>query len=126
MMSKRSISRVLCAFAMSVAFAAWGRSISIESVNRNASGDIESITLGFTADEQPSVLYLAYDAADMGTDRRSWSHIEKVAVVPGTAFATDTQTYTAHSFRVTYATPTDEQLAQGVAILGDLAREMMK
>ena len=50
----------------------------------------------------------------------------KVAVVPGTAFATDTQTYTAHSFRVTYATPTDEQLAQGVAILGDLAREMMK
>lgn len=83
MMSKRSISRVLCAFAMSVAFAAWGRSISIESVNRNASGDIESITLGFTADEQPSVLYLAYDAADMGTDRRSWSHIEKVAVVPG-------------------------------------------
>ena len=83
MMSKRSISRVLCAFVMSVAFAAWGRSISIESVNRNASGDIESITLGFTADEQPSVLYLAYDAADMGTDRRSWSHIEKVAVVPG-------------------------------------------
>ena len=83
MMSMRSISRVLCAFAMSVAFAAWGRSISIESVNRNASGDIESITLGFTADEQPSVLYLAYDAADMGTDRRSWSHIEKVAVVPG-------------------------------------------
>ena len=50
----------------------------------------------------------------------------KVAVVPGTAFATDTQKYTAHSFRVTYATPTDEQLAEGVAILGDVVREMMK
>lgn len=82
-MSVRSISHTLSVLALFVAFAAWGRSISIESVNRNASGDIESITLGFTADEQPSVLYLAYDAADMGTDRRSWSHIEKVAVVPG-------------------------------------------
>jgi len=82
-MSIRSISHVLSVLALFVAFTAWGRSISIESVNRNASGDIESITLGFTADEQPSVLYLAYDAADMGTDRRSWSHIEKVAVVPG-------------------------------------------
>lgn len=51
---------------------------------------------------------------------------KKVAVVPGTAFATDTQKYTAHSFRVTYATPTDEQLAEGVAILGDLVREMTK
>ena len=51
---------------------------------------------------------------------------KKVAVVPGTAFATDTQNYTAHSFRVTYATPTDEQLAKGVGILGELAREMMK
>ncbi len=51
---------------------------------------------------------------------------KKVAVVPGTAFATDTQNYTAHSFRVTYATPTDEQLAEGVGILGDVAREMMK
>ena len=51
---------------------------------------------------------------------------KKVAVVPGTAFATDTEKYTAHSFRVTYATPTDEQLAEGVGILGDVAREMMK
>ena len=82
-MSVRSISHTLSVLALFVAFTAWGRSISIESVNRNASGDIESTTLGFTADEQPSVLYLAYDAADMGTDRRSWSHIEKVAVVPG-------------------------------------------
>ena len=82
-MSVRSISHTLSVLALFAAFAAWGRSISIESVNRNASGDIESITIGFTADERPSVLYLAYDAADMGTDRRSWSHIKKVAVVPG-------------------------------------------
>ena len=50
----------------------------------------------------------------------------KVAVVPGTAFATDTDQYTAHSFRVTYATPTDEQLVRGVGILGEIAKEMMQ
>ncbi len=49
-----------------------------------------------------------------------------VAVVPGTAFMTDTDNYTKQAFRVTYATPTDEQLVQGVEILGDLAREMMR
>ena len=121
MMSKRSISRVLCAFAMSVAFAAWGRSILIESVNRNASGDIESITLGFTADEQPSVLYLAYDAADMGTDRRSWSHIEKVAVVPGSTFNCDPAA-PSRSFRLNYSTPTDAEIIEGVARLGEAAK----
>ena len=51
---------------------------------------------------------------------------KKVAVVPGTAFATDTDRYTAHSFRVTYATPTDEQLVRGVGILGEIAKEMMQ
>ena len=49
----------------------------------------------------------------------------KVAVVPGTAFATDSDAYTANSFRVTYATPTDEQLIRGVGILADLMREML-
>lgn len=83
MMSKRSISRVLCAFAMSVAFAAWGRSISIESVNRSAGGDIESVTLGFTAADEPSFLYLASDTEDKGTDWHNWSGAEKVAVIPG-------------------------------------------
>ncbi len=82
-MYTRPVKHIMGAIALFAAFAAWGRDISIESVNRSAGGGIESVTLGFTADEQPSVLYLAYDAADMGTDRRSWSHIEKVAVVPG-------------------------------------------
>lgn len=50
----------------------------------------------------------------------------KVAIVPGTAFATDTDAYTAHSFRVTYATPTDEQLVTGVRVLGEVAKEMLK
>lgn len=48
-----------------------------------------------------------------------------VAVVPGTAFATDTSRYTEHSFRVTYATPTDEQLVRGVEILGEIVRESL-
>ncbi len=48
-----------------------------------------------------------------------------VAVVPGTAFATDTNLYTERSFRVTYATPTDGQLACGVEILGEIMRESL-
>ena len=48
-----------------------------------------------------------------------------VAVVPGTAFATDTTAYTEHSFRVTYATPTDEQLVRGVEILGELIKKSL-
>ena len=54
-MYTRPVKHIMGAIALFAAFAAWGRSISIESVNRNASGDIESITLGFTADEQPLV-----------------------------------------------------------------------
>ena len=49
----------------------------------------------------------------------------KVAVVPGTAFATDSDRYTAHSFRVTYATPTDAQLREGVQILGEILKGMI-
>ena len=48
-----------------------------------------------------------------------------VAVVPGTAFATDTPRYTEHSFRVTYATPTDEQLVRGVEILGEIIKKSL-
>ncbi len=48
-----------------------------------------------------------------------------VAVVPGIAFATDSEAYTARSFRVTYATPTDEQLVRGVRILADVMRDML-
>ena len=48
-----------------------------------------------------------------------------VAIVPGTAFATDSTRYTEHSFRVTYATPTDEQLVRGVEILGELIKKSL-
>ena len=47
-----------------------------------------------------------------------------VAVVPGTAFDPE-DSGVSHSFRLTYATPTEEQIASGVKILGDLVREML-
>lgn len=48
----------------------------------------------------------------------------KVCVVPGTAFLTD-ETEPCRSFRINFSTPTDEQLAEGVRILGELAKEML-
>ncbi len=48
---------------------------------------------------------------------------EKVCVVPGTAFLTD-ESEPCRSFRVNFSTPTDEQLAEGIEVLGRLAREM--
>ena len=48
---------------------------------------------------------------------------QKVCVVPGTAFLTD-ETEPCNAFRINFSTPTDEQLTQGVAILGQIAREM--
>ena len=48
----------------------------------------------------------------------------KVAVVPGTAFNCDTQA-PSQSFRLNYSMPTDEQIDQGIRILGELAREML-
>lgn len=47
----------------------------------------------------------------------------KVCVVPGTAFLTD-ESQPCQAFRVNFSTPTDEQLREGVKILGQLAREM--
>lgn len=47
---------------------------------------------------------------------------EKVCVVPGTAFLTD-ETEPCHSFRVNFSTPTDQQLTEGVKLLGELAKE---
>lgn len=44
-------------------------------------------------------------------------------VVPGTAFLTD-ETAPCRSFRINFSTPTDEQLTEGVQILGEVAREM--
>ncbi len=47
----------------------------------------------------------------------------KVCVVPGTAFLTD-EAEPCQSFRINFSTPTDEQLKEGVRILGEIAREM--
>lgn len=48
---------------------------------------------------------------------------EKVCVVPGTAFLTD-ETEPCRSFRVNFSTPTDEQLTEGIKLLGNLAGKM--
>lgn len=82
-MYTRPVKHIIGAIALFAAFAAWGRDISIESVNRSAGGDIESVTLGFTAADEPSFLYLASDTEDKGTDWHNWSGAEKVAVIPG-------------------------------------------
>ena len=82
-MYTRPVKHIMCAIALFAAFAAWGRDISIESVNRSAGGDIESVTLGFTAADEPSFLYLVSDTEDKGTDWHNWSGVEKVAVIPG-------------------------------------------
>ena len=47
-----------------------------------------------------------------------------VAVVPGTAFDPE-DSGVSHSFRLTYATPTEEQIVTGIKILGELVREML-
>lgn len=48
----------------------------------------------------------------------------KVAVVPGVAFNCDTSA-PSQSFRINYSMPSDEQIVEGVKILGELAREMI-
>lgn len=82
-MSTRPIIRIITAIAPLAVAATWGRDISIESVNCSAGGDIESVTLGFTAADEPSFLYLAFDTEDKGTDWHNWNGVEKVAVIPG-------------------------------------------
>lgn len=82
-MYTRPVKHIMGAIALFATFAAWGRDISIESVNRSSGGDIESVTLGFTADDEPSFLYLVSDTEDKGTDLHNWSGVEKVAVIPG-------------------------------------------
>ena len=49
---------------------------------------------------------------------------KKVAVVPGTAFNCDV-TASSKSFRITYSTPTDEQIERGVIILSDIIKELI-
>ncbi len=51
--------------------------------------------------------------------------LRKVAVVPGTAFTPD-EHETSHSFRITYSTPTDEQIVEGVKILADVVLKMLE
>ncbi len=46
----------------------------------------------------------------------------KVAVVPGSAFNCDLNA-PSDSFRLNYSTPTDEQIVEGIKILGEIARE---
>jgi len=50
--------------------------------------------------------------------------MNKVAVVPGTAFLTDPDAMT-QSFRLNFSTPTDEQIIKGVEILGELTHEII-
>lgn len=47
----------------------------------------------------------------------------KVAVVPGTAFNCDEKA-PSRSFRITYSTPTEEQIKKGVMILSEVIKEM--
>lgn len=51
--------------------------------------------------------------------------LRKVCVVPGNAFLTD-ESQPCQAFRINYSTPTDEQLVRGVAILGQLIRDILK
>lgn len=49
-----------------------------------------------------------------------------VAVVPGTAFDPDGEGAPVTSFRITYSTPTKEQIVKGVTVLAEVAREMFE
>ena len=50
---------------------------------------------------------------------------DKLAVVPGNAFLAAGDEGKTQSFRINYSTPTDEQLRQGVEILGKVAHEVI-
>ncbi len=49
---------------------------------------------------------------------------KKVAVVPGTAFS-PSESEISHSFRITYSTPTEEQIVRGIKIISDIIKEML-
>jgi 2-aminoadipate transaminase len=51
--------------------------------------------------------------------------LRKVCVVPGNAFLTD-ENAPCDCFRINYSTPTNEQFARGVEILGELAAELYR
>ncbi len=50
---------------------------------------------------------------------------KKVCVVPGNAFLTDSSLL-CDSFRINFSTPTDEELTQGIKIIGEVAKEFIK
>ncbi len=50
---------------------------------------------------------------------------EKVCVVPGNAFLTDSAT-PCDSFRINFSTPTDEELKKGIRIIGEVAKDFIK
>ena len=49
----------------------------------------------------------------------------KVAVVPGTAFLTD-ESAPCTSFRMNFSTPTNQQITDGVEILGEVLRDFIR
>jgi len=51
--------------------------------------------------------------------------LRKVCVVPGNAFLTD-ENEPCQSFRINFSTPTDEQLVEGIKILGELMKDITK
>lgn len=50
---------------------------------------------------------------------------KKVCVVPGNAFLTDSS-LPCDSFRINFSTPTDDELSQGIKIIGEVAKEFIK
>ncbi len=50
---------------------------------------------------------------------------KKLAVVPGTAFNCD-ESAPSDSFRITYSTPSEEQIIRGVGIIAEVAKELYK
>lgn len=50
---------------------------------------------------------------------------KKVCVVPGNAFLTDSS-LPCDSFRINFSTPTDDELTQGIKIIGEVAKDFIK
>ncbi|MBD5081357.1 MAG: PLP-dependent aminotransferase family protein [Ruminococcaceae bacterium] len=80
------------------------------------------MSINFTEPEGGLFLWGTLPCGDMEAFVKA-ALAEKVAVVPGTAFLTDTREKTL-GFRLNYSTPTDEQIEQGVEILAKVAKTM--
>ena len=50
--------------------------------------------------------------------------VNKVAVVPGSAFLPHEETMVSHSFRLNYSMPSDDQIRNGIRILGEMTRAL--